>query len=192
MGLPDPAAPRDVRVPAHAWTWLQRSRPVLAEISHQLYGQVPDAEVLTRLRSDFAGDRLVQDVVAGVVCAVAFGGRVPTHRPAASRWDRGLVWWAAFAAGVPVTAFEAAPDPVPAQAPLFGAANPVERAVADAAVAAPPAPPSTPPRPRVVSRAAVVAALQDLLASGDGTQVPAAAIRQLLAQVEAGDPDRPA
>ena len=30
----------------------------------------------------------------------------------------------------------------------------------------------------------MIAALKDLLASGDGSQVPAAAIRQLLAQLE--------
>ena len=133
VGLPDRAAPRDVRVPAHAWTWLQRSRPVLAEVSQQLYGCAPEAETMVRLRLDFVADRLVQDVVVGAVCDVAFGGRPPPRRPAGARWDRGLAWWAAFAAGVPVAVFDAGATPPADQPPLFGAANPVEQAAAGAA-----------------------------------------------------------
>src|SRR5690606_32907085 len=64
------------RVPAHAWTWLQRSRPVLAEIARQLYGTTPDPGLLERLKQDYATDLFVQDLVARVVCEVAFNDRV--------------------------------------------------------------------------------------------------------------------
>ncbi len=167
------------RVPAHAWTWLQRSRPVLAEIARQLYGTTPDPGLLERLKQDYATDLFVQDLVARVVCEVAFNDRVPDRRPPGARWDRGLTWWAAHLAGVSVQEFEARSQAdAGQQAPLFGPL---------------PEPPPSPPPPRVrtrpvsLERRALVRALKELLAAGDGEQVPASAIRQLIAQLQDDD-----
>lgn len=171
------------RVPAYAWGWLQRSRPVLDEIARQLTGQPPTPEFLDSLRGQFAGDLFVQDVVIAAVADVAFGGRVPPRRPAGASWDRGLVWWAAALAGTTPAEFEARSGVPPAtQRPLF-----------DVRDDDPPAPPGPRPnagvgprRPPAPGRAAMAAALRDLLASADGDQVPASAVRQLLAELEDG------
>ena len=185
----DPAPGRAPRVPAHAWAWLQRSRPVLAEVSAQLYGAPPDAGTLDRLRRDHADDPFVRDVVARVVCDVAFGGRVPRRRPPGATWDRGLVWWAAHLAGSTPEGFEArATPPHVEQATLFAepaAARPQRRAsesdrtgggVARGLAGS--------PTTGLIDRAAVATALREVLAAGDGEQVPAAALRQLLVQLE--------
>lgn len=169
-------------MPAHAWTWLQRSRSVLAEIAAQLYGTGGDQVVLEKLKADHAEDPFVQDLVARVVCDVAFNGRVPERRPPAARWDRGLTWWAAHLAGVSVSEFEArSAGSDPPQEVLFGP---------------PPAtPPATAPTPAVtrrrplvsVERRAMVQALRDILASGDGDAVPSDAVRALIRQLEGED-----
>jgi hypothetical protein len=166
------------RLPLHAWTWLQRSRSVLTEIASLLYGTPADQVVLERLKADHAADPFVQDLVARVVCDVAFNGRVPDRRPAGARWDRGLTWWAAHLAGVSPQEFEArSAPPEPPQEVLFG-------------------PPPAPPRPRPVveparrpplvsvERRAMIQALRDVLASGDGDTVPAAAVRALMRELE--------
>ena len=190
----EPAPARAPRVPAHAWTWLQRSRPVLAELAAQLYGAAPDAGVVDRLRGDHAADPFVRDVVARVVCDVAFGGRVPPRRPPGATWDRGLVWWAAHLAGTTPEAFEAraAAHPAAAQQPLFPApdegrgwaAREDEVAAARRRLHAVPCGLAGPPGSGLVDRRAVAAALREVLAAGDGEQVPAAPLRQLLEQLE--------
>lgn len=167
-------------MPTHAWTWLQRSRSVLAEIAGQLYGDGVDGQVLDRVKADYAADPFVQDVVARVVCDVAFNGRVPQRRPAGARWDRGLTWWAAHLAGVTPKEFEARSSGTePPQPALFGAPP-----------QPPPAPAATPDpvpgrRPLVsVERRAMIQALKDILAAGDGERVPADAVRALLRSLE--------
>lgn len=175
--LPPSSRPR---VPAHAWAWVQRSRAVLAEISQRLYGTAPMVGLLERLQEDYARDVFVQDLVARTVCDVAFNGRVPERRPAGARWDRGLTWWAALLAGTTVKEFERRSEGPPAtQSPLFGAAP------ARAADPTTPGPVAPPPRPAVVDRNVVVAALRQALAAGDADTVPAALIRQLLRDLEA-------
>lgn len=181
---PSPSPSARPRVPAHAWTWLQRSRSVLAEIANQLYGSTGDGQVLERLKEDYARDPFVQDLVARVVCDVAFNGRVPERRPAGARWDRGLTWWAAHLAGVSPREFEErSTPPSPPQERLFG-------------------PQPSPPRPRPdqtprptrrrplasVERRAMIQALRDILASGDGDTVPADAVRALLQSLEGDSP----
>jgi hypothetical protein len=162
MGLPDHAssARSFPRVPAYAWSWLQRSRPVLAEAAQRLTGAPPAPGFVDELRVRFAEDPFVRDVVVGVVCDVAFGGRLPTRRPPAALWDRGLSWWGAAIAGLPPTEFDRQPAGEGSQPGLFdGAAQPMERRV-------------------------VMDALRALLAAADGDQIPAAAVRQLLAQLD--------
>lgn len=156
-------------VPAHAWDWLQRSRPVVERLADVLTGQPPRPGFVQAVRRSFAEDPLVRDAVCSVIATVAFRDRVPTSRPAGVSWDRGLVWWAAMLAGRtpedyarPVAAVEQpalfAPEP---------AAAPTERQV-------------------------VIAALRDLLAHRTGDQVPAAAVRQLIHELEQRpDPDAP-
>lgn len=175
---PSPAPGAPVRVPAHAWTWLQRSRSVTAEIARQLYGAAPDQALLERLKVDHAEDAFVQDLVARVVCDVAFNGRVPERRPPGARWDRGLTWWAAHLAGVGVAEFDARSGGTePPQPPLFGPPP----------APAPAAQPQPTPRRRAlagVERRAMVQALRDVLAAGDGDTVPADAVRALIEQLE--------
>ena len=169
------------RVPAYAWGWLQRSRPVLQEIAARLTGARPDQHFSERLRQDFDADPFVRDVVIGVVCDVAFGGRIPERRPARTSWDRGLVWWAAAIAGIPVTQFEARSTTAAAeQTALFEA--PVAAAGPAASGSGVPRRPR--PRPPSAERAALARALRQLLEHATGDQVPAAAIRQLLADLE--------
>ncbi|CAN5218274.1 hypothetical protein BH23ACT9_BH23ACT9_11110 [soil metagenome] len=177
---PFPSSGGAPRVPAHAWTWLQRSRPVLTEIAGQLYGTPADQVILEKLQADYAEDPFVQDLVARIVCDVAFNGRVPDRRPATARWDRGLTWWAAHLAGVGLQEFEARSGGAdPPQEVLFGPAP---------APPPPPAPAPTRRRPLVsVERRAMIQALRDVLASGDGDQVPAEAVRALIRQLEGDD-----
>ncbi|CAN5763809.1 hypothetical protein BH24ACT15_BH24ACT15_08670 [soil metagenome] len=178
---PSPDVP-PARVPAHAWDWLQRSRSVLSEIGQQLYGSEGDQSVLENLKRDYADDPFVQDLVARVVCDVAFNGRVLDRRPAGTRWDRGLTWWAAHLAGVTPQDFEdRSRGTTPPQQVLFGPAP---------ANAPPPSPQSqsTRRKPLVsIERRAMVQALRDLLAAGDGNSVPAAAVRALIQQLQGDD-----
>jgi hypothetical protein len=136
-------------VPAYAWDWLQRSRPVVERLADVLTGQRPRAGFVDAVRRSYAEDPLVRDAVHSVVSDVAFRGRVPPRRPPGASWDRGLVWWAATLAG-------RAPDEY-----------------AERAAQAP-----------TSERAALIAALRDLLAHQTGDQVPAAAVRQLIAHLE--------
>jgi hypothetical protein len=145
--------------PGYAWDWLQRSRPVVERLADVLTGQRPRAGFVEAVRRSYAEDPLVRDAVHSVVAEVAFRGRVPSRRPPGASWDRGLVWWAATLAG-------RAPDEYAERA------APVEQPAlfTDAA-----------PRSE---RAALIAALRDLLAQRTGDQVPAAAVRQLIAHLE--------
>lgn len=169
------------RVPAYAWAWLQRSRPVLDEVARQLTGKPAGPAFLEELREQFGADPFVRDVTIGVIADVAFHGRLPTRRPPGTAWDRGLTWWAAVIAGTSPAEFEArsAPSPV-TQRPLFdagpgGDAHGVPRTAPVAAL----------PRARPTSsRIALAAALRELLTAAEGDQVPASAVRQLLAELE--------
>jgi hypothetical protein len=170
------AARRFPDVPGYAWAWLQRSRPVVHELAQRLTGGPPASDFLEQLRSRFDDDPFTSQVVADTVAEVAFGGRVPTARPAAASWDRGLSWWASALAGVPLRAYEA-PAAQPAQRPLFDPgpadAGRGERRRSDRTRS-----------PRQRERRALASALRQLLDASDGEQVPAAAVRQLLAQLE--------
>ena len=165
------------RVPAYAWSWLQRSRPVLHEAAQRLTGGPPPPGFVDTLKEQFAEDAFTRDVVVSVVADVAFNGRIPRHRPPGVSWDRGLTWWAAAIAGTTTEAFEAQP-PTVVQSRLFGVEDPP---------AAPPARRSPPPAPRprlTGDRALVVAALRDLLRSARGNAIPADAVSALVEQLE--------
>lgn len=178
---PDTSRPRFPRVPAHAWSWLQRSRPVLDEVAQRLTGRQPTPAFLDGLHAQLATDRFVQDVVIAVVAEVAFNGRVPTRRPAGTAWDRGLTWWAATISGTTPQEFEARSGPPPAsQRPLFGP----EPAETPPAVARTHAVATVPRRPPAAGRAAIAAVLRQLLDAADGDQIPAVAVHQLLADIE--------
>ncbi len=179
MSLSGVALPETVfrRVPAHAWSWLQRSRDVLSEIGTRLYGEDPPTQLTEELRRLVPVDPFVRDVVLDVIRERAFHGRPPDRRPHGASWDRGLVWWAAALNGVSPTEFEAATtEPAPAQPRLFGHEPP------------PPDPRPAPGRParppRVSDREALADSLRSLLAESDGDHVPAEAIRRLLRQLE--------
>lgn len=178
---PTTSGPGMPRVPGYAWSWLQRSRPVLEQLAHRLTGGPPTADFLDRLRRDFVTDRFVQGVVIGAIADVAFHGRVPTHRPAGTTWDRGLVWWAAVLAGVTPAEFEArSAGPRGAQRMLFDQDE--VRATGPARTG----PVAVLPPARVsAERAGLAAALRQLLDGAEGGQVPASAVRQLLADLEA-------
>lgn len=181
-GPPTGEAHEFPRIPAHAWTWLQRSRVVLAEVAQRLTGGPPDGRFLEELRGRCATDSFTRDVLVGAVVDVAFNGRVPRQRPPGVSWDRGLTWWAATIAGTTPAAFEARSAPASTQRRLFGA---------DDEAAGKPAGPFVQPRPAPsADRAMIVAGLRDLLASVDGDQVPASAVRQLLATLT-GDEQAP-
>ena len=165
---------RVARVPAYAWTWLQRSRPVVAEIARRLTGEPPTPGFLQRLRRDFDADQFVRDVVVAVVVDVAFSGRVPRHRPPGASWDRGLTWWAATLAGATPQEFERRrPVPAGVQPRLFDEQG---RQGGE-------------PPPPGHERAWLAAALRQLVDSAAADAVPVAAVRQLLAQLEAGPAD---
>jgi hypothetical protein len=168
------------RAPAYAWAWLQRSRPVLEEVARRLTGQPATTAFVEGLREQLATDAFVQDIVVGSIADVAFNGRLPTRRPAGTAWDRGLVWWAAAIAGVSPAEFEARSRlPTGTQPALFAAPPEAERPP-------PTSRPATrvPRRHQVPGRAALAAALRELLATAEGDQVPASAVRQLLAELE--------
>jgi hypothetical protein len=155
-------------VPGYAWDWLQRSRPVVERLADVLTGQPPRPGFVQAVRRSFGDDPLVRDAVCSVIADIAFRGRVPTARPAGVSWDRGLVWWAALLAGRSPDDY-ARPTASVEQPALFASevSAPTERQV-------------------------VIAALRDLLAHRTGDQVPAAAVRQLIHQLEQGpDPDAP-
>lgn len=163
---PVPEAMDAPAVPAYAWDWVQRSRPVVDQLAEVLTGQPPRAGFVDAVRRAFPDDPLVRDAVLSVIATIAFRGRVPSRRPPGVSWDRGLVWWAALLAGRSPQDYTAPPVDVE-QPELFGH-------VSSAA-------PS--------ERRAVVAALRDLLAQRTGDQIPASAIRQLIAQLEHGSQD---
>ena len=163
------------RVPGYAWSWLQRSRPVLTEVAGRLTGGTVPAGFMDELRERFEDDAFTRDVVVGAVADVAFNGRIPRHRPRGASWDRGLTWWAAAIAGVSPAEFEAAPQPV-VQSRLFGVEEQHNQ---------PPARRPTSPRPSAsADRAAVIGALRDLLRTAEDDRIPAGAIRDLLAQLQ--------
>ena len=161
----DPVEP--AAVPAYAWDWLQRSRPVVERLADVLTGQAPRPGFVQAVQRSYAQDPLVRDAVCSVIADVAFRGRVPTTRPLGVSWDRGLVFWAATLAGRAPEDYARPAAPVE-QPALFGgeaAGHPTERQV-------------------------VLAALRDLLAHRTGDQVPAAAVRQVIEQLEQEpDPD---
>ncbi|HWH31741.1 MAG TPA: hypothetical protein VNU01_03620 [Egibacteraceae bacterium] len=172
--------PTMTTVPDYAWNWLQRSRDVVHEIAARLTGGAPAPGFMEGLRPQFTADQFVRDVVIGVVVDVAFGGRVPTRRPAGATWDRGLTWWAAACAGTTPAEFEqrSRPEPVP-QPRLFAEPEPP----------APPAPEAgrrTPARSRPLDRARMAQALRALLTLEEDGRVPAAEIRALLREIERG------
>lgn len=172
---PDPS--RLPPVPGYAWGWLQRSRPVLAEVARRLTGQPPSQGFVEDLRARFETDPFTRDVLVDVIAEVAFGGRVPSHRPPGVSWDRGLAWWAATLAGVAPAAFDRPTVDPPVQTPLFDVGVP----------ASPPAPAS--PRSRsntgaARERQALASALRELLRTNEGGAIPASAVRQLLTKLE--------
>lgn len=167
-------APRSADVPdapAYAWDWLQRSRPVVERLADVLTGQRARSGFVEAVRRSYGQDPLVRDAVHSVIAGVAFRGRVPAHRPAGASWDRGLVWWAATLAGCAPEEYTQRAAEVE-QPALFGDAAPA----------------------RPTERGAMIAALRDLLEHRTGDQVPAAAVRQLIAHLErdaeSGDPHR--
>lgn len=159
------------RVPAYAWSWLQRSRPVLAEASRRLNGEPPGPGFVESLQERFAEDAFTRDVLVSVIADVAFNGRIPRSRPPGASWDRGLTWWAATLAGTTPDAFEAN-GPSVVQSRLFGIEEPAPRR------RSPPA-----PRRSASERAMVIAALRDLLAAEQDGFIPAGAVRALLEQL---------
>lgn len=105
---PLPAQPVPFRrVPAFAWSWLQRSRPVLAEAAQRLTGEPAGDGFVEWLRGEVEREPFAWDVLLHVVADVAFRGRVPDRRPPGATWDRGLTWWAATLAGATVREYEA-------------------------------------------------------------------------------------
>lgn len=163
------------RVPAYAWSWLQRSRPVLAEVARRLDGGPPGSGFVEALQERFAEDAFTRDVLISVIADVAFNGRIPRSRPPGVSWDRGLTWWAATLAGTTPDAFEANAPPV-VQSRLFGIEEPPPRRR--------PPPPAPQARRGGADRAVVVAALRDLLAAEQDGFIPASAVRALLEQLQ--------
>lgn len=107
------------RPPAHAWSWLQRSRPVLAESAERLTGASPHVSFVDDLREQYPRDPLVRTVLLDVIADVAFNGRVPPRRPPGASWDRGLIWWAAALAGTTPADYDRPPGSAPTQRTLF-------------------------------------------------------------------------
>ncbi|HWB71266.1 MAG TPA: hypothetical protein VG452_03545 [Egibacteraceae bacterium] len=171
---PPPAEPFP-RVPAYAWAWLQRSRPVLHEAARRLTGGPPSARFMADLRERFTQDPFTREVLIGVIADVAFRGRVPERRPPGASWDRGLTWWAAAIAGATPSEFERRSRAQPAgQRQLFAVET-------DSA----PGPARSPGRRSgSPERVMLARALRELLAAAEGDQVPADAVRQLLTRLE--------
>lgn len=162
------------KVPAYAWSWLQRSRPVVAEVAQRLTGAPPAQGFVEELGERFESDAFTRDVVIGVIADVAFNGRIPRHRPVGASWDRGLTWWAAAIAGVTPQAFDAAVAPVQ-QTRLFGVEeshDPAQRPAAGSR------------RTAAAQRAMFAAALRELIRTSDGEHVPVASVKALLAQLQ--------
>lgn len=170
------------RVPAYAWSWLQRSRPVLVEAAQRLTGAPPAPGFVDELRDLFETDPFTRDILIGVIADVAFGGRVPRYRPAGASWDRGLTWWAAAIAGTSAGEFEARTAQQVHQRRLFET---------DDDAGAPTAATARRRRAPTAERTMLVQALQQLLRSADGDVIPVSAVRQLLATLDEGDRDRP-
>lgn len=180
------------RVPAHAWAWLQRSRPVVTEVALRLTGVAPGPGFVDELRAQVSADEFVRDVLIDVVADIAFGGRVPARRPPGASWDRGLIWWAAALSGTTPADYEARGNAQVVEPALFGADD-QEPHKGGPHAAGPPAGarPLERQRPRAGAsprRQLLIAALRDLLAAGDGAHLPAAAVRALLAELEATPP----
>lgn len=171
------------RVPAYAWSWLQRSRPVLVEAAQQLTGGAPSPGFVDSLRERFETDAFTRDILIGIIADVAFGGRVPRYRPAGASWDRGLTWWAAAIAGTSAGEFEARTAPDGEQHQLFE--------TGEEEGARPAAAPTRRRRGPSAERLMLVQALRQLLRSADGDMVPASAVRQLLATLDEGDTGGP-
>lgn len=169
--------------PRHAWSWLQRSRPVLDEAARRLTGQPPDPGFVDELRTRYADDAFVRDVLIGVVVDVAFAGRVPRRRPPGAVWDRGLTWWAATVAGVTSAELEGTDPSAGRQEALFdtGAAPATLSRNRDR----PPREASrVTPAAVVAERAALRNALRRLLLHTDESdRLPADAVRDLLARL---------
>lgn len=207
---PDPLLGRAIpRPPAHAWRWLQRSRPVLRTVAERLTGGPPPPGFVDELRRAFDTDPFTRTIVVDVIAEVAFGGRVPRRQPAGASWDRGLRWWAAALAGVDVAEFESRPaggiqpdlfagsgagDPEDADAPAAGAGDAQTAAGGAASSRAsgaetPAAESLAAAARRQVGRAsperlALARSLRQLLTASEGEQVPASAVRQLIAELE--------
>lgn len=167
-------------MPAYAWSWFQRSRPVVIEAARRLTGSAPEGGFVERLREQFESDPFTRDVVIDVVAEVAFAGRVPRRRPAGASWDRGLIWWAAAIGGRSVAEFDAA-SPV-RQSRLFGGD--------DDEVASAAAGPTRQARRTTGERTMLAALLRDVLATAEDGRVPVAAIEHVLAQLEGHSADR--
>ena len=175
------------RVPAFAWSWLQRSRPVVAEAALRLTGKPAHSGFVDHLREQFEADPFTRDVLVAVIADVAFGGRIPRRRPAGASWDRGLIWWAAAIAGCSVEEFEAASQPV-VQSRLFGEderPSPPRRRAASTEPITRSAPPAA------SERAMLIALLRDVLETAEDGRVPVAAIEHLLAQLQGHSADPP-
>lgn len=185
MAAPLPG-PFPLRVPGYAWAWLQRSRPVLAELAQRLTGAPPAPGFVEDLQATFSRDPFVRGIVADVVAEVAFRGRVPRRRPPGAHWDRGLTWWAATLAGVSLAAFDhgGASSQQPAQPPLFGSAEEPASKL-----------PGNEQRisllPISSEREAFAEALRSLLAQAEAGMIPVAGVRQLLASLEYEDARSP-
>ncbi len=207
------------RPPAHAWRWLQRSRPVLRAIADRLTGAPPGPAFLEELQRSFDDDAFTRAIVIDTIAEVAFSGRVPNRHPPGATWDRGLRWWAATLAGVTPSEFDQPAAGTPTQADLFDAEDahalddtdgpdarpaearrdrrPDERSAgqqrgpeevggaADATALARAA--RRAPRRVSPERIALARTLRELLAAAEGGQVPATAIRQLIAELEGDD-----
>jgi hypothetical protein len=167
VAQPESAARPFPRIPGYAWTWLQRTRPVVNELAARLTGGPPPAGFVDDLRGHVEADPFVRDVLVDTVADVAFGGRVPRRRPPGAAWDRGLTWWAAALAGVSPAEFDARSAPEAARQPRLFEPSPAAQ-----------------PEP---TRAALAATLRQLLDAAEGDVVPASAVRQLLAQLDPED-----
>lgn len=168
-------------VPAYAWAWLQRSRPVLDEIARRLTGGPPTRAFVEDLPHAFATDPFTCDVVVDIVAEVAFHGRVPARRPAHAGWDRGLTWWAATLAGTTPAEYAAASVATPGEQGALFEPPPSAVGPPTARRTEPPAA-ALPPVSR--ERRALADALRELVGQSDGGQVPATALRQLIAQLD--------
>lgn len=180
MAEPEPVAAGSStafpRVPAYAWSWLQRSRPVLSEAAQRLTGGSPPAGFVDTLRERFATDEFTRNVVIAVIADVAFNGRIVRHRPPGVSWDRGLTWWAAAIAGTTPDEFEAA-GPHVEQSRLFGVDEQPQQPQRRRS-------PSGPRRIVTDQSATLADALRNLVRNARDGQVPVASIQALLAQLE--------